>query len=78
MAPPNSTLFRIANEKLAGGLAERIAELRADDRSWRWIARQLKDEVGFEVTAETLRQWGEALGVSERSATEPAPEAAAS
>lgn len=63
MAPPNSTLFRIADDKLDGKLAERLAELRADDRSWRWIARKLAPEFGFTVNAETLRLWADTLGI---------------
>lgn len=66
MAKPTSTLWRVADDRLDGKLAERIAELRADDRSWRWIADRLATEIGFRPTHETLRQWGETLGVPER------------
>ncbi len=71
---PNSTLYRIADEKLGGALAERLAQLRADDRSWRWIARKLAPEFGVPISAETLRLWGEALDIPDRPAE---PEAVA-
>lgn len=70
MPAPTSTLYRIADDRLGGKLAERLTELRADDRSWRWIARKLAPEFGFAVNAETLRQWGEALGIPERTMPE--------
>lgn len=66
MATPTSTLWRIADGKLDGKLAERLTELRSEDRSWRWIARRLESQVGFLLNHETLRSWGETLGIPER------------
>lgn len=66
-ATPTSTIWRIADAKMEGRLAERLAELRADDRSWRWIARKIKPELGFVVSHETLRSWGETLALPERT-----------
>lgn len=70
--PPRSTLYRLADGKLDGKLAERLAEMRADDRSWRWIADKLAPELEFRPTHETLRQWGEALGIPDRVGPERA------
>lgn len=61
MAAPRSTLYRLADGKLDGKLAERLAAMRADDRSWRWIAEKLAPELGFRPSYETVRSWGMAL-----------------
>lgn len=68
MAAPRSTLYRLADDKLGGRLAERLAEMRADDRSWRWIARKLEPELGFCPSYETVRSWAIALAADEPEA----------
>lgn len=49
-------LQTLISEKV-GGLAEYVASRRSVGRSWRAIARDLRDETGVEVTDETLRGW---------------------
>lgn len=51
-------------DRLAGGnLADRLTELRGEDRSFEQIARDLHNEFGVEVTAETVRKWSRQLGI---------------
>lgn len=69
MATPRSTLYRLADGKLDGKLAERIAAMRADDRSWRWIANKLASEIGFAPSYETVRSWGTADVDADEQAT---------
>lgn len=76
MAKRTSTLYRIADGKLDGQLAERLRALRADDRSWRWIAEKLEPELGFRPTGETLRQW--AMAAAAEAQAQAGPEAVAS
>lgn len=55
----------MADRMADGTLAERLKGLRAAGESWEAIARQLYDECGIEVSGQTLRTWGLALGLRE-------------
>ena len=57
MAAPTSSVWRMADTLAGGKLAERIAELRADDASPDRIARQLYADHGIEVTRQTIYSW---------------------
>ncbi len=47
-----------ALERSAGiTLAEYVAACRADDRSWQWIADQIKANTGHTVTSQSLWGW---------------------
>lgn len=62
---PRSSAYRMADRLLAGRLAERMREHRANGLSWPDISRRLYDEAGIEASDETLRTWAKALGISE-------------
>lgn len=59
---PRTTVWKMADERLAGRLAERIAELREEGMSWREMSQVLYGE-GVPVTHETLRNWARQLGI---------------
>lgn len=69
MPAPRSTLYRLADQRLDGQLAERLRDLRADDRSWRYIADKLAEDLGFQPSYETVRAWGLAVGADEPTAS---------
>jgi len=57
----------MANRLAGGNLPELLAERRAAGQSWDDISRQLYSEVGIEVSAETLRKWGDLLAASDEA-----------
>jgi len=59
----------MADRMAEGNLAARITALRAAGDSWETIARVLYDESGIEVTGQTLRAWGQMLGLRDERAT---------
>lgn len=65
---PRTSLWRMSDEATGGRLADRIAELREDGLSWRQMAQRLYAEHGLVVTDETLRKWGQKLGLDSSEA----------
>lgn len=56
MGKPTDTYLNL--ERMLGEpLADYVASLRGDERSWPYIARKLYDRTGFTVSDETLRVW---------------------
>jgi hypothetical protein len=53
MRPTPSQL--LLEERLGEPLGPYVLKLRADERTWRWIARHLADKTGHAVSAEWLR-----------------------
>jgi hypothetical protein len=60
----------MANRLAGGTLPERLAELRATGQSWEDISRDLFTGYGIEVSSETLRKWGDLLGIPAKPETE--------
>lgn len=48
---------RLADHLLKGKLEEYVAERRSQGYSWRRISLELRDDIGIDVTHETLRLW---------------------
>lgn len=63
MRPTPSQL--LMEERLGEPLEAYVLKLRADERTWRYIARHLAEKTGHSVSPESLRQW---YGVGERVA----------
>jgi len=57
----------MADRMADGTLEEQIRSLRADGESWEVIARRLYEAHGIEVTGQTLRNWGLALGLRDEA-----------
>lgn len=55
-SPRPSRLYRLIEERLDGTLADYVAATRPT-RSWRWMATDLYERTGVEVSWESLRQW---------------------
>lgn len=55
--PTSSTLRQLLDLKLDGRLDERVAELQAEGKGFRLIARALVEETGVQVSGEILRRW---------------------
>jgi hypothetical protein len=53
MRPTPSQL--LLEERLGEPLEPYVQKLRADERTWRWIARHLAEKTGHTVSAEWLR-----------------------
>lgn len=64
----DSSQFRMADRLTGGRLADIIAALRAEDRSYEEITRRLFAEHGVEVTRQTVARWGALLGVDKAPA----------
>jgi len=57
--------------RFGGSLTDYLERNRAAGRSWRWLEADINAATSLAVSRETLRQWGDALGI-------PEPERAAS
>lgn len=51
-----STLYRLIEKQLGSSLEEYVTT-RRPAQSWRAIATELSDQIGVEVTHESLRTW---------------------
>lgn len=52
-----SQLYRLIDQRLAGGLVNYVRVQRGASRSWRWMAADLHEKTGIEVSYTTLRAW---------------------
>ncbi len=48
---------QLLTAKLGKPLDRVVRDLRADDRSWPWIAKKITRETGVAVSDESLRRW---------------------
>ena len=64
----DSSQFRMADRMAGGKLAEIIAELRTEGRSYEDVTRRLFADFGIEVTRQTVARWGALLGADKASA----------
>jgi hypothetical protein len=55
--PEMTATQRLADHMLGGKLAEYVTTRRAKGDSWRRISLDLRDDIGLDVTYETLRSW---------------------
>jgi intein-encoded DNA endonuclease-like protein len=55
--PEMTATQRLADHMLDGGLHNYVLTRRAKGDSWRRIALDLRDDVGIDVTHETVRSW---------------------
>lgn len=55
--PEMTATQRLADHLLDGQLGEYVLSRRAKGDSWRRIALDLRDDIGIDVTHETLRSW---------------------
>jgi hypothetical protein len=55
--PEMTATQRLADHMLGGKLAEYVTTRRAKGDSWRRISLDLRDDIGVDVTHETLRGW---------------------
>jgi hypothetical protein len=66
MFPMKQTPTQLLMEtRLGEPLAPYVLKLRADERTWRYIAKHLAEKTGHAVTPEALRLW---FGAAERAA----------
>lgn len=59
--------FRMADRLAGGKLAEALARLKAEDRSYEDIGRQLYADHGIEVSRPTLAKWCSELGIEDKA-----------
>lgn len=64
----DSSQYRMADRLTGGRLADIIAGLRAEDRSYEEITRRLFAEHGIEVTRQTVARWGALMGIDKAPA----------
>lgn len=50
-------LQQLLDRSIDGGLARRVAQLRADGKAWWSVGRTVSDETGVAVSGEILRRW---------------------
>ena len=55
--PEMTATQRLADHMLGGQLAEYVTTRREKGDSWRRIALDLRDDIGVDVTHETVRAW---------------------
>lgn len=55
--PEMTATQRLADHMLDGKLADYVLSRRAKGDSWRRIALDLRDDIGIDVTHETVRSW---------------------
>lgn len=55
MTPP--TTFQLIEKAIGEPLIGYLGALRADERSWPYIARKIAERTGVEVSDESLRRW---------------------
>lgn len=55
--PTGTTTKRLADVLLDGKLDEYVTERRAAGKSWRRITLDLRDDIGVDITHNTLRSW---------------------
>lgn len=67
MPTPTTSVYRLADQLFEGRLAERLATLRAEGKTWEQIARQLYIERNVDVTGVTVGRWAKALGIGTES-----------
>lgn len=54
---PMTATQRLADHLLKGQLTEYVTSRRTKGDSWRRISLDLRDDIGIDVTHETLRSW---------------------
>lgn len=57
--------WRMADRVLNGTLADTLAVLYKESRSWEEVARRLYADHGLTVSGQTLRRWAKELGLGE-------------
>jgi intein-encoded DNA endonuclease-like protein len=62
--PEMTATQKLADHLIDGGLAAYVLDRRAKGHSWRRIALALRDDVGIDVTHETVRSWYSAEDVA--------------
>lgn len=55
--PEMTATQRLADHLLGGNLHDYVMGRRAKGHSWRRIALDLRDDIGVDVTHETVRSW---------------------
>jgi len=55
--PTATTTRRLADVLLGGGLDEYVTQRRDAGKSWRRITLDLRDDIGIDITHNTLRAW---------------------
>lgn len=55
--PEMTATQKLADHMLGGNLADYVMTRRAKRVSWRRIALDLRDDLGIDVTHETVRNW---------------------
>lgn len=65
---PRPDLLPVADRLLGGRLAEFLEHYRQAGVSWNAIATLLEGHTGLRLSAETLRRWGQRLGIKEKVA----------
>lgn len=55
--PEMTATQRLADHMLGGTLSDYVLTRRAKGDSWRRIALDLRDDIGIDVTHETVRAW---------------------
>jgi intein-encoded DNA endonuclease-like protein len=55
VTPP--TTFQLIEKAIGEPLIGYLGALRADERSWPYIARKIAERTGVEVSDESLRRW---------------------
>jgi hypothetical protein len=55
--------WRMADRVLNGTLADTLANLYRESRSWEEVARRLYADHGLTVSGQTLRRWGRELDI---------------
>lgn len=58
-----TTSYRLADAAVGGDLYERLRKWRDAGVSYQAISNLLRDEIGTEISQETLRRWGQRLGL---------------
>lgn len=59
--------YRMADRLAGGNLAEALTRLKADERSYEDIGRQLYADYGIEVSRPTLAKWCAELGIDSKA-----------
>jgi hypothetical protein len=50
-------LQQLLDRSIEGGLARRVAKLRAEGKAWWSVGEAVSEETGIAVTGEILRRW---------------------
>lgn len=63
MTPP--TTFQLIEKAIGEPLIDYLGALRADERSWPYIAKRVTERTGVEISDESLRRWYVAFAANE-------------